>query len=71
LSDLPDGAMVQAGQESFVVAGGRPLRWTFGGYREVDVPLVDAKLITPPSTVRALAAGYKPVLHGSAQHRFT
>ncbi|MBN9007808.1 MAG: hypothetical protein J0H40_20620 [Rhizobiales bacterium] len=67
LSDLPDGAMVQAGQESFVVASGRPLRWTFGGYRAVDAPLVDAKLITPLSTVRALAAGYKPVLHKSAQ----
>jgi hypothetical protein len=59
--------MVQAGKESVLIAGGRPLRWTFGGYREADAPLADAKLITPPSTVRALAAGYRPVLHESAQ----
>jgi hypothetical protein len=67
LHELPDGAMVQAGEESFVIAGGRALRWSFGGYREVKAPLIDAKLITPPSTVRALQAGYRPVLHESAQ----
>jgi hypothetical protein len=66
LSDLPDGAMVRAGEESFVIADGRPLMWTFGGYLGVNAPLADARLITPPSTVRALGAGYKPVLHGSA-----
>jgi hypothetical protein len=26
----------------------------------------DARLLTPPSTVRAFAAGYRPVLHPSA-----
>ncbi|HVV39750.1 MAG TPA: hypothetical protein VHC94_01650 [Nitrobacter sp.] len=66
LSELPDGAMVRAEEESFLVLGGRALRWTFGGYRAVDAPLVDAQLITPPSTVRALAAGYRPALHESA-----
>ena len=27
----------------------------------------DAKLLTPPSTVRAFAAGYRPVLHESVE----
>jgi hypothetical protein len=61
--------MVRAGEESFVIAEGRPLRWSFGGYREVDTPLVDAKLITPPSMVRALMAGYRPALHESVLKR--
>jgi hypothetical protein len=69
VSELPDGAMVQAGEESFVITDGRPLRWSFGGYREVDTPLADARLITPPSIVRLLMAGYKPVLHESAEAR--
>jgi hypothetical protein len=29
--------------------------------------LKDAKLLTPPSTVRAIAAGYPVVLHPSAE----
>ena len=69
VSELPDCAMVRAGEESFGIAEGRPLRWSFGGYREVDTPLVDAKLITPPSMVRALMAGYRPALHESVLKR--
>src|SRR5690348_15303396 len=66
LEKLPDGAMVQAGPESFLIVGGKPLRWSFAGYRKVDAPIGEAMLITPPSTVRALAAGFRPVLHPSA-----
>jgi hypothetical protein len=68
LNELPDGAMVQAGDDSFMIAGGRPLRWTFDGYFEASAPLADARLITPPSIVRALMAGYRPVLHGSSNN---
>ena len=67
LEKLPDGAMVQAGRESFLVAQGRPLQWSISGYRKADVSIVDAMLLTPPSTVRAFLAGYRPVLHGSAR----
>ena len=66
--ELPDGAMVQAGDDSFMIAGGLPVRWTFDGYREADAPLADVRLITPPSTVRALMEGYRPVLHSSANN---
>jgi hypothetical protein len=62
---LPDGAMVQSGDESFLIVDGKPLKWTPSGYRKVEGELRDAKLLTPPSTVRALAAGYRAVLHGS------
>lgn len=63
---LPDGAMVQAAEESFLIAGGKLLRWSFGGYRKVEALIGEALLITPPSTVRALASGFRPVLHPSA-----
>lgn len=69
LNDLPDGVMIQAGGESFLMLGSRPLRWSFDGYRDVHAPLADAQLITPQSTVRALLAGYRPVLHGSVERR--
>ncbi|GKQ55791.1 hypothetical protein [Bradyrhizobium sp. Ce-3] len=62
---LPDGAMVQANGESYLVADGVALRWSFAGYGRADIP-GPAVLLTPPSTVRALLAGYRPVLHPSA-----
>jgi hypothetical protein len=67
LEKLPDGTMVQAGEDSFLIAQGKPLLWTPSGYRAVKGAVGDAKLLTPPSTVRAFAAGYKPVLHWSVE----
>jgi len=63
---LPDGAMVHAGGEPYLIAKGKALRWSFDGYSTVDMPTGDVQLITPPSTLRALAAGYQPTLHPSA-----
>jgi hypothetical protein len=63
---LPDGAMVQAGEKIYLIARGRALLWSFDGYREVSDALRDASLLTPPSTLWALKAGYRPVLHLSA-----
>jgi hypothetical protein len=63
---LPDGAMVQAGAESYLIARGRALSWSFDGYREISDTLPVAALLTPPSTLRAFGAGYRPVLHSSA-----
>ena len=63
---LPDGTMVQAGADSYLTAKGRALLWSFDGYREPISAMRDAMLLTPPSTLRALNAGYRPVLHPSA-----
>ena len=63
---LPDGAMVQAGEESFLIVQGRALRWSMAGYREADSSIENAMMLTPPSTLRALGAGYRLVLHPSA-----
>ena len=66
VEQLPDGAMVQQGETSFLIAQGRTLLWSMAGYRTADGNLDDAMLLTPPSTLRALRAGYLPVLHPSA-----
>jgi hypothetical protein len=66
LEKLPDGAMLQAGAESYLIAQGRALQWSFAGYRATEMAVKDAMLLTPPSTLRAFAAGYRPALHRSA-----
>ena len=66
LQQLPDGAMVQAGTESYLITQGRALQWSPGGYRQAQNALTGAMLLTPPSTLRAFVAGYRPVLHPSA-----
>ncbi|MCK1744876.1 hypothetical protein IVA80_29700 [Bradyrhizobium sp. 139] len=67
LAELPDGAMVQQGEESFLVTQGKALLWSPAGYapdaRTLDRPM----LLTPPSTLRAVIAGYQPVLHPTAR----
>jgi hypothetical protein len=64
---LPDGAMVvQHAEESFLIVEGSPLQWSMAGYQKAEAALENAMLLTPPSTLRALSAGFRPVLHPSA-----
>jgi hypothetical protein len=69
--DLPDGAFVLQGGEPRLVRGDRLRRWTPAGYIEHRTRLRrgQAILITPPSLVAVLAAGWEPtvpLLHPSA-----
>ena len=66
LDKLPDGTMVASGTASYLIAQGSVLQWSPAGYRAPSAPISDAMLLTPPSTVRAFSAGYRPVLHPSA-----
>jgi hypothetical protein len=66
LAELPDGAMLQEGTQSHLILQGKALAWSPSGYRETQNPIWGAMVLTPPSTLRALAAGYRPVLHPSA-----
>jgi len=66
LSELPDGAMVQQDEESFLMVQGRPRLWSLTGYAHGPRELKSPMLLTPPSTLRALNAGYQPLLHPSA-----
>jgi len=68
--DLPDGAFVLEDGEPWLVLGSELLQWTPGGYaRRHPRPSGEALLITPPTTVEVLRAGWVPVvpfLHPSA-----
>ncbi|RTE91814.1 hypothetical protein [Bradyrhizobium sp. LVM 105] len=66
LADLPDGAMVQQGEQSYLIAKGRPLLWSPAGYARTEREPESPMLLTPPSTLRALSAGYRPALHPTA-----
>jgi hypothetical protein len=60
---LPDGTVIAAAGGAYTLAHGRAFRWTAGGYEApVEIPRAGA-LLTPPSTLRALRAGYRPALH--------
>jgi hypothetical protein len=63
---LPDGAMVASQGESYLITQAGLRRWSFSGYSPVDIDLQNARLLTPPSTINALRAGYQPALHASA-----
>ncbi|MCX7307034.1 MAG: hypothetical protein NTZ72_03425 [Afipia sp.] len=58
---LPDGAMVAKGEQSYLVKAGETWLWSFAGYRRASLDEQYVKLLTPPSTVRAFRAGYRPV----------
>jgi hypothetical protein len=66
IKQLPDGAMVARDDKSYLIAQGSALRWSPAGYSRANGELSGAMLLTPPSTLRALSAGYRPLLHPSA-----
>jgi hypothetical protein len=71
LDDLPDGAFVLRDGAPWLVRGAELLAWTPAGYAErMPRPAGEcAVLITPPSLVEVLRAGWEgavPLLHPSA-----
>lgn len=65
--DLPDGAFVTINDAAFALRGKTMLRWTPSGYVETKQrPRGMASVLTPPSIVAVLAAGYAPQWHPSA-----
>lgn len=68
-AELPDGTVVVAPDRSCrLVVGDRLLRFSFDGWVDPAArPDGDATVLTPPTSVAALAHGYAPVLHPSAR----
>jgi hypothetical protein len=65
---LPDGAMVSHRGRAALVCGSMLLPWSFDGYG-APAPLsrrARVDLLTPPSIVAVLGAGYRPLVHPSA-----
>ncbi len=69
IDGLPDGALVALKEGAFSVRGDALLRWTPHGYDERCLRprgiMVD--VLTPPSILAVLSAGYKPHWHPSAE----
>ena len=63
IAELPDGTIVCRADEAFTMAKGKAFRWTDTGYDPPQTILHADSLITPPSSVMALQAGYRAVLH--------
>jgi hypothetical protein len=69
--ELPNGTMIAAAGEAYLLADGRAFRWTAAGYEgPAQIPRA-SKLLTPPSTLAALRAGYRPVLHPHVEAMLT
>ena len=57
-AELPDGAMIVMSGDAYLMLNGRGLRWSPAGYSPaITIQRADG-LLTPPSTVAALRAGY-------------
>ncbi|PWK37658.1 hypothetical protein [Cupriavidus plantarum] len=71
LRDLPTGTMVEAGEEICVWAGDSLLTWTPSGYNANSGPCNPSdsvRLVTPPSLVQAIRAGYSVQIDDSCTH---
>ena len=70
IADLPDGAFLALEDQpraAFAARGATLLRWSEAGYVEkVARPHGIVHVLTPPSIVGVLAAGYQPQWHPSA-----
>ena len=66
-ADLPDGAFVVLSDAAYAVRGSHLLRWSDAGYTEkIARERGMATVLTPPSMVDVLSAGYQPQWHPTA-----
>ncbi|MFZ2004183.1 MAG: hypothetical protein WAV02_03810 [Stellaceae bacterium] len=61
--ELPDGVMIAAGEAAYTVVRGLAFRWTEQGYGPAQEIPRATSLLTPPSTLLAMRAGYRSRLH--------
>jgi hypothetical protein len=65
--ELPDGVFVDWQDGPWLVCGAELLRWTPGGYTDRrTLPRGQVAVLTPPTTVAVIRAGFSPRLHPSA-----
>jgi len=65
-AELPNGAMILQDDAPHLILEGQAHPWSLAGYGAPMAPQDHARLITPPSTVAVLKAGYRPKIHASA-----
>jgi hypothetical protein len=64
-ADLPDGAMILQDGAPHLILEGLARPWSPGSYGVPATIQTCTPLITPPSTVAVLRAGYRPLIHPS------
>jgi hypothetical protein len=66
--DLPDGVMVRRDGVVGLLRAGSWRSWSFHGYGPAVAirPGTEVEVLTPPSSVAALGAGFRPLLHPTA-----
>jgi hypothetical protein len=69
LRTLPDGAFITLDDRAWLVWGANLFAWSDSGYteRRPRPALSEVQVLTPPSIVRVFSAGYRPMVHPSAQ----
>ena len=69
IDELPDGAFAAFDQTAFAIQGDTLLRWTQNGYhsRKPRPHRISVDVLTPPTILAVLSAGYKPRWHQSAK----
>ncbi|HEY5794980.1 MAG TPA: hypothetical protein VIU82_08180 [Bosea sp. (in: a-proteobacteria)] len=66
--DLPDGAIIADGGRWLALRGGDALIWHPGGYGAHEPrPAGIVSVLTPPASLAALAHGFRPLWHPSAE----
>ncbi|CAN5557503.1 hypothetical protein BH10PSE4_BH10PSE4_32050 [soil metagenome] len=65
VEDLPDGTMIAVDQTAYLIWSGETHAWTEEGYEPATAIEQTAALLTPPSTLAVLRAGYSLVAHSS------
>jgi hypothetical protein len=65
---LPDGVMIRAGGQTGLLVDGRLRPWSWDGYGAPAAVSAEraVEVLTPPSTIAAIAAGYRPMVHPAA-----
>jgi hypothetical protein len=68
ISDLPDAAVIALDDTAYALRGDVLLRWSPAGYlaSRPHPASADVDVLTPPSILAVLAAGYRPLWHPSA-----
>jgi len=66
--ELPDGVMIRVGGDVGLLISGQLRLWSFNGYGAPAAGRLPGavEVLTPPSIVAAIAAGYRPIVHPSA-----
>jgi len=66
VGQLPDGVMIRTGGDTGLLIGGRLRAWSLTGYGAAAGVSGPVEVLTPPTIIAAIGAGYRPMVHPTA-----